>query len=291
MPTKLPRVALVTCAALPNLYAEESEIVPRLRARGVDAVAAVWTDPDVDWRRFDALFLRSTWDYVERFAEFAAWLDRVEPLAPMWNPAPLVRWNSDKIYLRDLAAHGVEIVESVFFERGARADLASVVAERGWDRAVLKPTISAGAHRTHRFDARAAATLQPELDAILAESGAMIQPFLQEIQTIGESSFFFFDGALSHAVNKLPAVGDYRVQAQFGGTAVRFEPTAALLARAQAVVDALPIAPAYARIDAICRGDALSLMEAELIEPYLFGAAAPDAIDAYVRLVDRFARR
>ncbi|MGO8999753.1 MAG: ATP-grasp domain-containing protein [Polyangiaceae bacterium] len=284
-----PRVAIVTCAAQSLLYAEEREILPRLRKRGVDADAVLWSDENADWSRFDAVVIRSTWDYFTRYDEFRAWLDRVEHLARVYNPPSLVRWNSDKHYLRDLEQRGVQIVPTVFCEAGERADLAKVLRESGWKSAVIKPCVSGGAYRTHRVSAEDAAEKQAEMDALLATTAVLVQPFVPEIQSEGEWSLVFFGGAFSHAVLKVPGAGDYRVQPEHGATFADVKPEPWLVEQAQSVLRALPEPPAYARIDGVRRGRDLILMEAELIEPYLYMAAAPRAMDAFVELVEKLA--
>ena len=270
---RAPRVALVTCAALPNIYEDERELVPMLAARGVEARAAVWDDPSVAWGAFDAIVIRSTWDYFKKKSEWDAWLARVEGVTRVANAASLVRWNADKRYLRDLEARGVAIVPTVFCEPGARASLASIVAEKGWSRAVVKPAVSGGAFRTHRFDAQGAAAHEADLAAILATGAALVQPYLEEIERDGEHSLLFFDGDFRFAVRKVPARGDYRVQPEFGGVFERVVPEPWLVERARAVIAACAecvCPPLYARIDGVRRDRDFWLMEAELIEPYLY---------------------
>jgi hypothetical protein len=284
------RVALVTCAAQPSLYEEEGEVLPTLRAIGVEAEAVLWDDASVDWGGFDAVVIRSPWDYFTRYVEFCAWLERVERQTRVHNSPSLVRWNADKMYLRELEERGARILPTVFCEAGEPANLASILRESGWDNAVIKPCVSAGAYRTHRVRADAAAAHQAEVDAVLASSGLLVQPFFPEIQTEGEWSFVFFDGALSHAVLKSPVGSDYRVQTQFGGTFALVEPEAWLIDQVSKIIDALPEAPDYARIDGLCREREFYLMEAELIEPYLYMSAAPGSIERYARLVAKLAR-
>ena len=290
MSRSVPRVALVTCAQQPDLHAEEAHLLPMLRALGVLADAVVWDDAGVDWGGFDAVVLRSTWDYFTRYPEFCAWLDRLEGQVPVWNRPALLRWNADKRYLRELEQRGVCIVPTAFCEPQSAPVLREMVRERGWDRVVLKPAVSGGAFRTHRFEARDAASYQAALDDILTTTAALIQPFFPEIQDEGEWSFFFFDGAFHFAVLKVPQGDDYRVQPEFGGTYTRVVPEAWMLEQVQGVLGALPEAPAYARIDGVRRGRTFHLMEAELIEPFLYLRAAPEAAEAYARTVARLAR-
>jgi glutathione synthase/RimK-type ligase-like ATP-grasp enzyme len=281
-------MAIVTCAEFPDLCAEEQELVPRLRARGVDVQAVPWDRPDVAWDRFESVVLRSTWDYFKRIEDFRAWLDRLEqPRVRLFNPLELVRWNFDKRYLRELELRGTPIVPTAFVEPGQRTTLAALLAERGWERAVFKPAISGGAHRTWSLDRAEASTHEAEFQALLASMAVLVQPFAPEIVEDGEWSLLFFESSFSHAVRKVPAPGDFRVQSHFGAAVTREEPSAELRAQAQRVVDALPVAPLYARIDGIRRGGAFLLMEVEVIEPYLYLGFAMDRMEGFIDALAR----
>jgi glutathione synthase/RimK-type ligase-like ATP-grasp enzyme len=282
----ISRIALATCDAWPALYGDEQSLPSAFSAAGVEARIVSWSDPAVDWRTFDRVAVRSTWDYFERIAEFRAWLDRLDALGvPLCNPTATVRWNFDKRYLRELESRGATLLPTSFLDAGARADLAALVRERGWSDAILKPAVSGGAYRTHRFAAAGAPALQPELDGILAQSGALIQPYAPEIAAEGEWSLLFFGGAFSHAAIKTPARGDFRVQTQFGGEYRVATAPPAMLEAARRIVAALPVPIAYARIDGLRRGDDFVLMEVEAIEPYLFLPFAPDPAAAVAKYV------
>ena len=284
-----PRLALVTCDAFPTLYADEQALPARFADAGADARPVSWSDRSVDWRSFDRVVLRSTWDYFERIDEFRAWLDRLDrEQVPLVNPTSLVRWNFDKRYLAELATRGAHLVDTRFVDAGEPLDLDALVRERGWSDVILKPAVSGGAYRTHRFPAAEARALQPELDAILRVSGALVQPFAPEITEEGEWSMLFFGGAFSHAALKTPTAGEFRVQTQFGGAYRAMPPPPSMLAAATAIVAALPLPAVYARIDGIRRGDDFLLMEVEAIEPYLFlpfALDAPAAVDRYIAAV------
>src|SRR3712207_6257562 len=131
-------IALATSAELPDLDPDSQLLVPALAEHGVDATPLVWTDPDVDWEAYDAVVVRSVWDYFERLEEFLAWVDRVGPVAQRFlNPAPIVRWNAHKTYLRDLGERGVPVVDTVWVDRGERATVP-------FDEAIVKPAVSGG---------------------------------------------------------------------------------------------------------------------------------------------------
>lgn len=276
-------IALATCAEHPSLPEGERVLLEALRRRGVDAEPAVWDDPAVDWRRYAAVVLRAVWDYHLKPAAFAAWLSRVETAGtPLWNPAPVVRSNWDKSYLKTLAERGVPVVPTAWIDRRAPRPIDAVLAERGWPAAVVKPTVSASAFRTRRVFA-GEPEAQAALDEVLERSDAMVQPYLPEISAEGEWSFVFLGGEYSHAVLKTPAPGDFRVQAEHGGAAVRRDPPPGLLDQARFAYENADGPLLYARVDGVRRGRELLLVELELIEPYLFLPECPEAADRLAR--------
>ena len=180
---------------------------PELAAYGLSAALVAWDDPVVDWSAFRLCVIRATWDYHLRLPEFLAWAERVAAQTALWNPLDLVRWNTHKGYLRDLERQGVAIVPTVWAPRGTSLDLAALLAERGWTRAVVKPAVSASAYATRLVTSATLAEGQAHLDALLAERDMMIQPFLTSVTTTGERSLVYFDGVLSHTFLRSPALG------------------------------------------------------------------------------------
>lgn len=280
------RVALVTCAAFPQLYEDDLLLAGALEQLGITAVPAVWSDAAVDWASFAALVIRSPWDYFERNAEFRAWLDaRISSRVLMINGGDILNWNHDKRYLRDLEAAGMSLVPTICIGRGEQADVAARARARGWNEIVVKPTISGGAYRTYRFLVDDAAAYVKEIDDILSDRGLLVQPFLPEILSGGELSILFFDGLYSHGVCKRPKPGDYRVQFQFGGTNENVEVEPALVEQARACVLAAPSLPVYARVDGVVKDGQFLLMELEVFEPLMFLARHPEAPARFARAV------
>lgn len=184
------------------------------------------------------------------------------------NPPALLRWNSDKRYLDHLAAAGVPIVPTRFVGLANEAELADARAAFGAGQLVVKPRISASASSTSRVGPGDPA---PNL------ADAMIQPFMPSVQDQGELSVFFFDGELAHAVRKVAAPGDFRVQREYGGAFTLVEPSEAELAVARAALAATPQPPFYARVDMVPDAEGQPrVMELELIEPDLYLDLAPD---------------
>lgn len=286
-PQQAFRVALVTCAALPELDPDDRLLGAALAARGVTVEPVVWDAPGTDWSRYDLAVLRSPWDYPGRHAEFVDWAARVPRLA---NPADVVAWNTDKRYLGDLSAAGIAVVPTEWVPPGA-----------AWSpphagRYVLKPTVSAGSRDTGRYDL--ADTAERALAAAQVDrlTGAgrtvMVQPYLAAVDTSGETAVLCLPDlargglAVSHAVRKGPMLdgpdpgeaGLYRAE----DITVR-TPTAAEVGLAAQVLAAIPGGSdrlLYARVDMIPGADGRPvLLELELTEPSLFLAYADGAAD------------
>ncbi|MBA2564888.1 MAG: hypothetical protein H0V09_05645, partial [Gemmatimonadetes bacterium] len=236
------RLALVTCPQLPEGTPDDAVLLPHLRAAGFQPEFVSWDDETTDWRAFRAVVVRSTWDYHARPRRFLRWIEHcAETGIALWNPPRVLRWNHHKRYLRDLAEHGVPVVETEWLERGRPSDLAELLRHRGWDVAVVKPAVSAGARRTRTVRSTEAGAEQPVLDRMLRSGDVLVQPFLEAVVGEGEWSLIFFGGELSHAILKRPAAGDFRVQERFGGTVEAATAPGWMTEQAAAVLEAVEV--------------------------------------------------
>jgi glutathione synthase/RimK-type ligase-like ATP-grasp enzyme len=260
------RLGLVTSHDEPSLTADDQILLPHLQKFGIAPSPVIWNDPGARPAAFDALVLRSAWDYHLHLDPFLAWVGAVEHSGvPLWNDGGTIRWNSDKSYLLDLERRGIRIPETIV----VRHPHDSLPATFDDGPVVLKPSISAGAFRTRVIHHHDEAQFRTALDEILSHSSAVIQEYMPEIALEGELSFMFVDGSFCHAVRKSARQGDFRVQEEHGGTTVPFDPPRSLISQAQECLEVLDPTPLYARVDAVRRGDLLYLMELELIEPSL----------------------
>lgn len=281
-------VALITWSGLPEGAESERLLLPHLSAAGVEAQFADWRSQGFDFSRFGLLILRSCWDYHLRDAEFTEWLRRTSRAVLILNDPQTVLWNRNKFYLRELAAMGIEIAPTVFVNSTGSIAPSSWQEIRSWEKSVVKPAVSASAHKTWLFDG-AAVPEEDELKSKMQGEAFLIQQFIPEVQTQGEISFIYVDGEYSHAVLKRPAAGDFRVQKEHGGTAEAFHPSSALLDRANQIAAAVRHVgdSLYCRIDAVERDGRLVLMELELIEPELFLALAEGAAKRFADAIIR----
>ena len=284
----MPCVGFATSRRFAELVADDQLAVRRLRALGADVRSIVWTDEVARLDGCALIVVRSCWDYHLMPGRFHEWIQAVEARgARVWNPPAMIAWNTDKTYLRALAAAGVLVPETLWLDRGERCDLPALLSARGWIRAVVKPAISATAWRTFVTRPETARSDQAALDEVLTETGALVQRFVDEIESEGEWSLVFFDGAFSHAVMKRPTRGDFRVQEDFGGSSEARVPSSAIVEAASYALRQVPGAPLYARVDGVVVEGAFTLMEMELIEPSLFLGSDERAADRFAQAILR----
>ena len=245
-----------------------SAIEPALAARGHELAVIDWRAPLSEFDGIPLILLGTVWDYQDNEEDFLAKLDALEAAGlVICNSSETLRWNIDKRYLAEIAELGAATIPTLWVENPTASDITHAFDHFNTASVVVKRQVGAGAEGQsifHRKDA-----LDPQW---AMHRAAMIQPFQPAIQSEGEYSFVFIDGEFSHCTLKRAASGDYRIQSLYGGTELKVDPTRDDRKSATRIVDLLPLpTPLYARIDMV-RGedDQLLLMEAELIEPYLY---------------------
>lgn len=256
-----------------ELELQLASLRPACRDRGIELELRVWEDPELRGDDYDAVVVGTTWDYHDKVEAFLARLEALALHCPVLNPPEVIRWNAHKGYLLELGQRGLPVVPSLRLDRVDPAEVERACALLGADEVVVKPIVGAGAARQVRI--RRGQALPPPGQC--PPGVALVQPFLPAAQLEGEYSFVFLGGALSHALVKRPASGDYRVQSIYGGTEqpVRVGPDELALARA--VLAAVAGDLLYARVDMMRGpGGGLLLMELELIEPYLYPQQGPE---------------
>ncbi|OAR24441.1 hypothetical protein A8W25_18725 [Streptomyces sp. ERV7] len=286
------RVAVVTSAAGIAYDQDLPLIVDALCADGSAAEAVTWDAPSVDWGGFDLAVIRSAWDYAERHAEFLAWADRADRATRLWNPPPVLRWNSDKRYLPELAGRGVAVVPTTVIDPGGRCDEADFDLPTG---VVVKPAVSAAARDTAWYEpGRHADAVRHARMLLDGGRSAVVQPYLPLVEE-GERALVFLstgDGlAFSHAIRKQPVLTEPHVIDNFRDAhpgVVPHEPTGAEIRTALDALAAVPSPGAllYARVDlALDDSRAPVAMELELIEPNLFLGSGPGALERFTAAV------
>src|SRR5665213_3857609 len=263
-----PDVVLVTGREMRRPDPEIHLLVAALEEQAIDVLVRPW-DNATDWAAVPLVVVRSPWDYTDAHEEFLSWARGVAAVTRMVNPLEVLEWNSHKSYLLDLASAAVPTVVTTLVQRGASdpEQARALVVYPG--ELVIKPAVSVGA-----IGALRAGSSSPDAAAHLAElalaGDVLVQPLAHSVLDGGESSLIYFGGQFSHAIRKLPADGDYRVQEHHGGSVVSHEPSYAEFAVAAATLAAAPAATAYARVDLVDVDGSPAVMELEAIEPQLF---------------------
>lgn len=277
----MPTIAFLTLADPKGYKIDDHVAAEAMQARGWTVETIPWTSTDVDWGRFDAVIVRSAWDYFLDLAKFFDVMTSIQASGTkLFNDIDLIRWNADKRYLGDLAERGVEVVPTIFgrsLDRGDTHHFASMLQS---DQLVIKPVVSANAIDTFRL------AIDDEHEAALsrfAKDHFMVQPFVSSIALEGEISLFYFGGKYSHAIRKTPKSGDFRVQEEHGGHIASWKADSSALAAGASALEAMNAYCLYARVDLV-RGNNTEdwwLMELEVIEPSMYFRMDDGAADRF----------
>lgn len=288
-------VALVTAREARGLDEDLPPLEAAMHAASARTRVVDWDDGQVDWGGFDVALIRSTWDYTDRLPEFLAWVDSAARHTALLNPPGVVRWNTDKHYLAELARARVAVVPSAFLEPGtnAAAGVGDFLAGDSCAEFVVKPCVSAGSRDTQRHArTQVEAAVAQARELLAAGRSVLLQPYLDSVDRDGETSLIFFAGRFSHAIRKGPLLP----RGQPGSPAIGLfapekitsrVPGADELRLADQVLSAMPFeAPLYARVDLIrdATGAPL-LLELELTEPSLFFDHSGGAAQRFVTAV------
>lgn len=264
-----------------------------------------WRSQGVDWQKYEAVIIRSPWDYQDDANAFLSALQTIEFSGTrLQNSLLTVRWNIDKIYLKSLAEQSVSIVPTLWQKHFKGEDVAGFFEFFNCQQLVIKPRISANADNTFWLKKETAAQYDNQLSAVFSNSEYMVQPFIESVTEEGEFSLFYFNGEYSHAILKTPKQDDFRVQEEHGGLLQSITPEQALFEQAEATLTAITNLtgemPLYARLDFVrlnktvrlderCEvsNDEFALMEAELIEPSLYFNMDSQAAQRFTEAFDK----
>lgn len=283
--------AFLTLENRTGFYIYDHLLFEPLVKLGWSAVEIPWDRQDIEWQQFDAVVIRSTWDYQKTPEKFLATLERIEAVTRLYNPVDICRWNLNKRYLRELQARGVPIVPTYWLEGLSAVAIESVFKASAGRRLVAKPLIGANADDTFVLGSQNAASWE-EAMRVFADREVMVQPFVESIPVDGECSLFYFGGQLSHAIVKRPAPGDFRVQEEHGGIIHSVIPAEDLVLAGNRTIAAIGRTLLYARVDLVRLASGQpALMEMELIEPSLYFEQCPGAAEVFAAQFVRMAGR
>lgn len=278
----MKHVAIVTSEEPKPWYPDIDLLVAALGRLGVEAQEVVWNDKQIDWERYDRIFIDSVWDYTEKYEDFFRWAEQASVRSKLINPLDIVRGNSDKSYLLRLQDSGIPVPFTTLVKAGSTIDceLASKY-DRG---VVVKPAIGADGVGAYRFDDFYTMQASEVAQVLVAEGDLLIQDYQKEIHTLGEYGAIFIGGELSHCVHKQPGSNDFRVQFEYGGTTKLTTAPEYLDEYYRKIISVLDCNPAYMRLDFIPSLEPI-IMEVEMIEPNKYFALFPEGADTLARCI------
>ena len=276
------KIAIATCNKVPALTENEQLILPLLSEREMMTIACVWDDESINWSEYDLVIIRSIWDYHLNFERFQVWLNHLENLnISVLNNVEVLRENSHKFYLQRLMDEDCSVIPTQFISAGT--SLESI--EPKWDKAVIKPAISASSYRTELFEFSQWNHIVEKFSKWTKSTDFLIQKFIPEIQSFGELSIIFFNRKYSHTIIKRAKANEFRVQSEYGGKSELYHPSYSVIESASNVLSKFNGPILYARIDGTIINDQFVLMEAELVEPELFMHLAPGSREQFVNSI------
>ena len=275
-------LALATTAKARGHDHDLAILATALDARSQPFQIVDWDDPSINWSHFAAVVLRSTWDYYQRYEQFLDWVNLVSAVTTLHNSVEIVRWNTDKIYLQELAQANIPVIATSFVHDVSDIDTALLNAD-----IVVKPIISAGSNNTARHRANSPAADEHVRNILASGVAALVQPYVSTIDAMGETGLVYLNGEFSHAFQKAAifsnAAQDHNgvfVEEKISSHSATAGERRLGERVCQFVAHRFGAAPLYARVDMVASANGESqLMEVELTEPSLYLHTDPVAPD------------
>jgi len=265
------KVALLSMDSLKNFHTYDKLLIEPMKILGWIAEEISWRNEKVNWKDYDAVIVRSTWDYQNDSEKFINVLEKINNVSHLENDLDLMKWNMNKNYLFDLEQKGIKIVDTIWEKNFNPVASIEYFDRHRTDEIIIKPNISANADNTFRLTREKLINNLQLLEKIFKTREFMVQPFLKNIIDEGEYSLFFFDGKFSHSVLKKPKEKDFRVQEEHGGIIKPILIASELMLIAENIIKKLSTIPLYGRVDLVrTKENEFALIELELIEPSLY---------------------
>jgi|GEM_PF-38919 len=286
------KCAILTMDKLDDFIVYDKKIDIPMASLGWQTSHISWHDKTIDWNQFEAVIIRSTWDYQDDAEAFMQVLSDIEQSKTiLLNSLAIAQWNINKNYLREVEGKGADVIPTIWLEEFDFSDIARYFKDFKTDQIVIKPTVSANSDNTFWLKKDTYSAQEKLLSESLENRQLMVQPFISAIVEEGEYSLFYFAGKYSHCILKTPKQGDFRVQEEHGGILQSIKPSKDLLIAGNKALQAIPEEVLYARIDLVEHEGVYKLMEIELIEPSLYfnldEKAAERFSEAFVDWMDK----
>lgn len=254
-------LTITTCQTYPNPSDNLTTLAETLCAMGIECQIQPWQNV----QKSEAILPLAAWDYAAEPEHFRHWIQRLAQQGSRFiNSAELMLWNMHKSYLCDLQHRGIRVIPTVYLV-AEPTQIQQTIAQQGWQDIVFKPAIGQSGTAVVKYHQG-----EPLPDLSPYTQGLIIQPYIAEVATNGETSLIFFNGEFSHAVCRQPRLGDFRANSAYGVTISPITPSTRLIQLARQTLEVLPNMPVYARVDGTVIDNDFLLNELELIEPTMY---------------------
>jgi glutathione synthase/RimK-type ligase-like ATP-grasp enzyme len=284
----MKKCAFLTLDEQGDYVIDDEHAIAPLEQLGWQVSTLSWRQSHTPWSEFDVVVVRSTWDYWDDIPAFLETLRRIDSMTRLANPLDVIHWNLEKTYLRDLEGNGIGVVPTLWPESVSPASFPGFFARLGSDELVIKPVVGANGDDAYRVSAADDVRRLEWICDRFRHKRGMVQTFMPSVLSEGEYSLFYFNGAFSHAILKIPKGSEFRSQEEHGSEIRPAEPEEKLLLRGRQVLETLSAIPLYARVDFV-RDDQQDfvVMELELIEPSMYLRTDPEAPGRFARAIDQ----
>ncbi|MFK5854950.1 MAG: hypothetical protein QM503_02390 [Bacteroidota bacterium] len=267
------KLAILTSAEMPNLLPYDMDVIELLKIKGVESTIIVWDEiiktRPTELQKYDAILIRTIWDYFLKYDEYLELLNLLEASnVPVFNPIEILRWNANKKYLSELQNEGFDIIPTIFNLNSDKDSFATAIS-KGWKKMVLKPVISGNSYHTFVVDSDDETKFNQLIDKHYIDRPFMLQEFIPEISN-GEISTIYFSNGYSYSVTKVPPVGEYRVQFDYGGVYHFGDVDPTIKKICDRIASRFETKLLYQRVDGVWRDGKFLIMEVELIEPDIY---------------------
>jgi len=280
------KVVFLSMDNLAGFECYDSLLFEPLEKLGWHVETISWRKPGINWNEYDAVIVRSTWDYQSDPQKFLIALENInKSLTHLENNLSIIKWNMNKSYLADMQDKGIHIVNTIWENSFLQEKLEEYFNLLNSEEIIIKPNISANADNTFRLNQRNFKNQISNLKSVFQNREFMIQPFIKSIIYEGEYSLFYFGGEYSHAILKKPKENDFRVQEEHGGKIFPVNPDPILKSLSENILNKIESIPLYARVDLVRTNDNdFALIELELIEPSLYFNYDSESANRFARV-------
>lgn len=267
---------IATCKA----YKEGNEALKKLKAKlknlHYQCELKAWQEIRVRHLAQNTLILPlAVWDYSLEYANFLHFLNELERAKiSILNPSEILKMNADKSYLKILEEANLPIIDSIIFKQNEEFDLSLIPFQK----AVIKPLVGQSGYKVRFLEQKI-----PTKEEF--PHGALIQPFIESVEELGEFCFIFFGGKFNYAIHR-QTQKDWRANSNYGVKIAPLKnPSKAHIDLALKALKALKSSNLlYARVDLLPQKNGNVLInEVELIEPSLYFDFHENALEIFIK--------